>query len=323
MDNSILTTVPTFAMWAGFFAFVGFLMFLDLGILNRKNHVISAKESIYTSLFYFAISLGFGGWMWYEMGQEKASLFITGYLIELSLSMDNIFVISLILTYFKIPREYQHRVLFWGIIGVIVLRGIMIAAGAAIVAEFHEVLYFFAAFLMFTGVKMLMMKDDGSPDIGENPVLKYVKKHMRVTTKMDGDKFFTYDENPKTGKIVRYATPLFLALCVVEFVDLIFAVDSIPAILAITHDPFIVYTSNIFAILGLRSLYFALSAMISRFHYMKYALALVLIFIGSKVFLNELFDLAKFPASVSLGVTVGLLAGGILFSLYKTRGQKT
>lgn len=305
-------------MWATFFGFVGFLMFLDLGILHRKDKVIGVRESVYTTVFYMLMSLGFGGFIWWHLGLDDASLFVTGYLVEQSLSLDNVFVISLILSYFAIPRALQHRVLFWGIAGVIVLRGLMIFAGAAIVAEFHWVLYLFAAFLIVTGVKMLMMKDDGDPDIAQNPVLKFLKKRMRVTHELHGHKFFVAIKSEKTGKIVRHATPLFLALAVVEFVDLIFAVDSIPAILSITTDPFIVYTSNIFAILGLRSLYFALSAIIARFHYLKYALALVLIFIGGKVFAAGILDIEKIPAMLSLGVTVGLLAGGVIVSMLKT-----
>lgn len=306
-------------MWAVFFGIVGFLLFLDLGILHKKNHVVGIRESLLTSAGYVFISLCFGAWVWHEMGAESGSLFITGYLVEQSLSMDNIFVISLILSYFAIPKELQHRVLFWGILGVIVLRGVMIAAGVQIVTQFHWVLYIFAAFLVFTGVKMLMMKDDGEPDIGQNPVLKFLKGHIRLTHELHGDKFFVRLPHGKTGKAVLFATPLFLALAVVEFVDLIFAVDSIPAILSLTTDPYIVYTSNIFAILGLRSLYFALAVIIARFVYMKYALALVLVFIGSKVFITDMFNLTKFPAYISLGVTIGLLGGGILFSLLKTK----
>lgn len=308
-------------MWIAFFGFVTFLLFLDLGILHRKDREISIRESLLTSAGYILMSLCFGGWVWYELGSESGSLFLTGYLVEKTLSLDNIFVMSLILTYFRIPREYQHRVLFWGIIGVVVLRGIMIGVGAGLVSQFHWILYIFAAFLMFTGVKMLFMKDDHDPDIGNNLIVRFIKKHMRVTTELHGHDFVVRKPDPKTGKLATYITPLLLALIVIEFVDLIFAVDSIPAIFALTTDPYIIYTSNIFAILGLRALYFALSAVIERFAYMKYALALVLIFIGSKVFVMDILDLPKFPASLSLGVTVALLAGGVIFSLYKTKKE--
>jgi tellurite resistance protein TerC len=268
---------------------------------------------------YIFMSLCFGAWVWHELGAESGSLFITGYLVEKTLSLDNIFVMSLILSYFAIPAALQHRVLFWGIIGVIVLRGIMIGVGAGLVERFHWVLYIFAAFLMFTGLKMLFMKDGHEPDVANNPVVRIVRKYFNVTDKLHGHDFTVKLPDPNTGKLKTYITPLLLALIVIEFVDLIFAVDSIPAIFALTTDPYIIYTSNIFAILGLRALYFALSVIIARFAYMKYALALVLIFIGSKVFITDMFDLAKFPAWLSLGVTVGLLAGGVFFSLYKTR----
>lgn len=308
-------------MWVAFFVFVAFLLFLDLGILHRKDRAISIRESLLTSGGYILMSLCFGGWVWYELGPESGSLFLTGYLVEKTLSLDNIFVMSIILTYFSIPAAYQHRVLFWGILGVIVLRGIMIGVGAGLVAKFHWILYIFAAFLVFTGVKMLFMKDDHEPDVGNNMIVRFIRKHMRVTDKLEGHDFLVKKPDPVTGKMVTYMTPLLLALIVIEFVDLIFAVDSIPAIFALTTDPYIIYTSNIFAILGLRALYFALSAVIERFRYMKYALALVLIFIGSKVFIMDMLDLAKFPASVSLGVTVALLAGGVIFSLFKTKQE--
>jgi tellurite resistance protein TerC len=243
--------------------------------------------------------------------------YYTGFMIEKSLSMDNVFVIALIFSYFAIPRQYQHRVLFWGILGVIVLRAIMIALGATLVSQFSWVLYLFGAFLVFTGIKMWVIANH-VPDIASNPLLKLLKRHLRVTDGLRGNAFWVRETDPATGRLQRYATPLFLALVLVEFVDLIFAVDSVPAIFAITTDPFIVYTSNIFAILGLRALYFALAAMIHRFKYLKYALALVLVFIGSKIFLVGF--IGKLPAVVSLSVTFGLIAGGVLVSLWKTRG---
>ncbi|MCH8857349.1 MAG: TerC/Alx family metal homeostasis membrane protein, partial [Proteobacteria bacterium] len=242
----------------------------------------------------------------------------TGFMIEKSLSMDNVFVIALIFSFFAIPRLYQHRVLFWGILGVIVLRAIMIGLGATLVSQFSGVLYLFGAFLVLTGIKMWFMVDH-EPDIANNPLLKFLKKHMRVTDGLRGNAFWVREADPKTGRVERFATPLFLALLLVEFVDLIFAVDSVPAIFAITTDPFIVYTSNIFAILGLRALYFALAAMIHRFKYLKYALALVLVFIGGKIFLVGF--IGKLPALLSLGVTFGLIAGGVAVSMWKTRDR--
>jgi tellurite resistance protein TerC len=234
--------------------------------------------------------------------------------------MDNVFVIALIFGFFAIPRQYQHRVLFWGILGVIVLRAIMIALGATLVTQFSWVLYLFGAFLIVTGIKMWVIADH-VPDIANNPLLKFMKRHMRVTDGLRGNAFWVHETDPATGKIERFTTPLLLALILVEFVDLIFAVDSVPAIFAITTDPFIVYTGNIFAILGLRALYFALAAMIHRFKYLKYALALalVLVFIGSKIFLVGI--IGKMPAVISLSVTFALILGGVLVSLWKTREQ--
>jgi tellurite resistance protein TerC len=227
----------------------------------------------------------------------------------------------MIFSYFAIPRQYQHRVLLWGILGVIVLRGIMIAAGAAIVENFHWVLYIFAAFLVFTGLKMLFSSDHDANDIGNNKILKFLRKHLPVTNALHGEKFIVKEVDEKTGKLKTFVTPLFLALIMVEIADLIFAVDSIPAIFAITTDPFIVYTSNIFAILGLRALYFALAALIHRFAYLKYALAAVLVFVGSKIFVADMLGIAKIPPTVSLGVTVAILATGIIGSLWATRNE--
>ncbi|HRI76789.1 MAG: TerC family protein [Alphaproteobacteria bacterium] len=310
-------------MWAVFFGVVLFLLFLDLGVFQKKSHEIGMRESLKMSAFYISVGLLYGAWLWFELGAAQGSLYLTGFLVEKSLSLDNIFVISLVFAYFKIPRMYQHRVLFWGILGVIVLRGSTILMGATIIHKFEWVLYLFAAFLIFSGIKMLFMKhDDEDEDIGKNPVLKFFKKHMRVTNELHGDKFWVRQADEKTGKLAVFATPLFLALLVIEFVDLIFAVDSIPAIFALTTDPYIVFTSNVFAILGLRALYFALAVILVRFKYLKYALALVLVFIGSKVFVADLLDLDKIPAVVSLGVTLSLLAGGMLYSLYKTKQEE-
>ena len=245
--------------------------------------------------------------------------YYTGFFIEKALSIDNVFVISLIFTYFAIPRKYQYRALLWGIIAVIFLRGIMIAAGAAIVQEYYWVLYIFAAFLIATGVKMLFTGDQ-EMDVARNPVVRFISTHMRVTKELHNQHFFVKVPDEKTGKLVRAATPLFLALVIINLADLVFAVDSVPAIFAITTDTFIVYTSNIMAILGLRALYFALAAMVHRFHYLKYALALVLVFIGSKIFVSDfIMGGDKLPPVMSLAVTFALILGGIFYSLWKTR----
>ncbi len=306
-------------VWLVFIGIVVTLLAFDLGVLHKDDHEIDVKESLLLSAGYISVALIFGAWVTWYFGAQSGMEYYTGFLIEKSLSMDNVFVIALIFTYFAIPRLYQHRVLFWGILGVIVLRALMIGLGAALVTEASWILYLFGAFLVFTGIKMLMIANH-MPDIGNNPLLKFLRKRMRVTEKIEGNAFFVYKPDPVTGKTIRWATPLFLALCLIEFVDLVFAVDSVPAIFAITTDPFIVYTSNIFAILGLRALYFALAAMIHRFTYLKYALALVLVFIGTKIFLVGI--IGKIPPVISLTVTFGLILGGVLFSLYKTRGQE-
>ena len=306
-------------VWFVFIGIVVTLLAFDLGVLHKDDHEIDVKESLLLSAGYISVALIFGGWVTWYFGAQSGMEYFTGFLIEKSLSMDNVFVIALIFTYFAIPRLYQHRVLFWGILGVIVLRALMIGLGAALVTQMSWVLYLFGAFLVLTGIKMLMIANH-MPDIGNNPLLKFLRKRMSVTEKIEGNAFFVYKPDPVTGKTIRWATPLFLALCLIEFVDLVFAVDSVPAIFAITTDPFIVYTSNIFAILGLRALYFALAAMIHRFTYLKYALALVLVFIGTKIFLVGI--IGKFPPVISLTVTFGLILGGVLFSLYKTRGRQ-
>lgn len=317
--NDFLGT-PTW-MWAVFISLVLGLLALDLGVLHKNSKEIGIRESLLMSGFYIAIGLAFGGWIWYQSGEQSAMEYVTGFVVEKSLAMDNIFIIAMIFSYFAIPRQYQHRVLLWGILGVIVLRGIMIAGGAAIVENFHWVLYLFAAFLVFTGLKMLFSSDHDEADIGNNRILKFLRSHLPVTNALHGEKFFVKETDAATGKLKTFVTPLFLALIMVEIADLIFAVDSIPAIFAITTDPFIVYTSNIFAILGLRALYFALAALIHRFAYLKYALAAVLVFVGSKIFVADMLGIAKIPPAVSLGVTVAILATGIIGSLIATRKE--
>lgn len=309
---------PTW-FWLAFMVIVLALLVFDLGVLHRDQHAIEMRESLLLYSGYFSAGLLFGGWIWGQLGANKALEFYTGFLVEQSLSMDNVFVMAMILGFFGIPRRYQHRVLFWGILGVIVLRAIMIGLGTALVQRFDWVLYVFGAFLLLTGIKMLFSREVEHPDLAQNPVLKFLRRHIRVTDELHDGRFLVRLRDPVSGQLLRYATPLLLALVLIELADLVFAVDSVPAVFAITQDPFIVYTSNIFAILGLRALYFALAALMHRFIYLKYALALVLIFIGGKIFLHGF--IGKIPALVSLSVTFGLLAGGVLLSLLKTRNQ--
>ncbi|MBM3643125.1 MAG: TerC family protein [Alphaproteobacteria bacterium] len=306
-------------MWLAFIGIVITILALDLGVLHKGTREISMSESLWMCAGYAALAAIFGAWVWWAHGAKDGLDFFTGYVVEYSLAMDNVFAIAMIFTYFAVPREYQHRVLFWGILGVIVMRGIMIALGAALIVEFSWILYVFGAFLVLTGIKM-MLAGDKPMDLSKNPVLLWLRRHMRVTDNYHGERFFVNLPDKTSGKIVRHATPLFLCLVLVEAIDLVFAVDSVPAIFAITQDPFIVYTSNIFAIMGLRALYFALAALVHRFRYLKYALAMILVVVGAKIFAVNI--VGHVPAWLSLSVTISLLAGGILLSLWKTRGEK-
>lgn len=297
--------------WIAFFVIVIALLAFDLGVLNKKDHEISVKESLWLSAFYIAVALLFGLGVWWYRGADDALLYYTGFLVEKSLSLDNVFVFALIFSFLGIPRMYEHRVLVWGILMALVFRAIFIGFGAAAVSEWQWILWFFGAFLIYTGFKMLVAKDDDGPDFENNAAYKWMQSKMNLSKEYRGHDFW-FKENG-----VRYFTPLFVALVLINFADIIFAVDSVPAILAITQDTFIVYTSNIFAILGLRALYFALSAMIHRFHYLKYALALILVLIGVKIVLMMIG--IKLPALLTLGLTFGLLAGGVGYSLYKTK----
>jgi tellurite resistance protein TerC len=307
-------------MWLMFFGIVGALLIFDLGVLHKDQHEIGVRESLLLSAGYISVGLLFSLWIWYKMGADHATDYVTGFLIEKSLSLDNIFVIALIFSSLHIPRKYQHRVLFWGILGVIVLRGIMISLGATLVHQFEWILYVFAGFLVFTGIKILLTKkDQDEVDIANNTLIKFLKKHIRLCSDLQGQKFFIKLPDPKTGKLVWFATPLFLALVSIEAADVVFAVDSVPAIFTITTEPYIIYTSNIFAILGLRALYFALAAIIHRFEYLQMALGLVLIFIGAKVFIADFILMEKFPAALSLFITATLLGGGVIASLLKMR----
>ncbi len=315
--------------WTIFLIAIPFLIAIDLKLFNKGgDNVIGFRQSMILSAWYIAAGLAFGLVVWADLGPEKAAQYYTTYVIEKSLSLDNLFVMSLIFSAFAIPREYQHRVLIWGIIGVIILRGIMIGAGAAIVHQFEWVLFIFAAILIYTGVKMMFFDEEESAEnFEEKPLVVFLKKHFPFTTKIHGNKFLIRREKLAEdeakdikGKSVFIATPLFLVLVVIEISDVIFAVDSIPAALAITTDPFIVYTSNIFAVLGLRALFFAVENVIERFHHVKYAISFVLAFIGLKVFYNG-FSGYHIEPSVSLAITVGALAVGFIYSWINTKDQ--
>ena len=303
-------------MWVAFFLIVALMIAFDLGVLHRRSREIGVSESLRLSAFYILAGLGFGGLVWWQLGASSGVEYLTGFVVEKSLAMDNIFVIALIFGFFAIPRHLQHRVLFWGILGVILLRGVMIGLGATLVAKYEWVLFLFATFLVLTGLKMFWMADH-TPDFNRNPVLQFIRRYFPVTKRLHGSRFFVRLKTRRGTAL--FLTPLFLALVMIEICDVIFAVDSVPAIFAITTDPYIVYTSNIFAILGLRALYFALAAVLHRFAYLKQALAILLVFIGSKVFVAELLGWEKFPAEWSLGITFAILGTGIAWSLHRTR----
>src|SRR5512139_1025272 len=297
-------------LWVGFNAFVLAMLALDLGVFHRKAHVVSFKESITWTVVWVALALLFNGGVWHFAGSQKALEFFTGYLIEKSLSVDNVFVFALLFSYFAVPAQYQHKVLFWGILGALVMRAIMIALGAALITRFTWIIYVFDAFLILTGIKMVVKREEEiHPE--RNPVVRWFKQLMPVTADYREDKFFVREHG------LRMATPLFVVLLLVEFSDLIFAVDSIPAIFAVTTDPFIVYTSNVFAILGLRSLYFALAGVMDKFHYLKIGLGVVLSFVGVKMLLAH--TAYKLDTLVSLGVVVLILVTSIVVSLLLPR----
>ncbi len=270
-------------VWIFFFSVVLIALFVDIGIVNRHSHAPTRKETLGWSVVWVSLALGFNAFVFWQFGLDKAKLFFTGYLIELSLSVDNLFVILLIFTYFKVPKKYQHRVLFWGIMGALVMRMIMIFAGAALVERFHWIIYIFGAFLIYTGLSMFRGGDDNF-EPHESAIVRFATRYIRISRHYDGEKFIVVKDGVRTG------TLLLLVLITVEFTDLIFAVDSIPAIFGITTDRFIVYTSNIFAILGLRTFFFLLADLADRFHYLKYGLAFVLTFIGVKMVLPLLAE---------------------------------
>ena len=307
-------------MWSLFAAFVAAALLVDFFAMSKQGaHRVSIKEAAVWSLIWVAVSFVFMTGLWFyldsnvsrEVANTKGLEFLTGYLIEKSLAVDNIFVFLMIFGFFAVPAEYQRRVLIYGVIGAIVMRAIMILAGAWLVQEFHWILYVFGAFLVVTGIKMLMFAE-AKPDLARNPLLNGIKRHMRLTPDYRGEKFWVYENG------VRVFTPLFLVLIMIELSDLIFAVDSIPAIFAITTDPFIVFTSNIFAILGLRAMYFMLAGMADRFHLLKYGLAMVLVFVGTKMLIVDFY---KIPVGLSLGI-VGLIIATFMFaSLWVTRNK--
>ncbi|NDP22820.1 MAG: TerC family protein [Paludibacter sp.] len=291
--------------WLGFLAFVVLMLVLDLGVFNRKSHEIKIKEALLWSAVWISLALVFNYGIYLVAGKEKALEFLTGYLIEKSLSIDNLFVFIMLFTFFDVKAQYQHKVLFWGIFGALILRAIFIFAGVAIITKFHWIIYIFGAFLIYTGIKMLFHKDE-KVEPEKNPLVRLFKKFFPVTDKMHGDKFFVKINSKNV------ATPLFIVLIIIEFTDLIFAVDSIPAILAISSDTFIIFTSNVFAILGLRSLYFALAGITKYFYYLKYSLSAILVFVGLKMVIAGFY---KIPIVNSLLIIIGLLVSAILFSL--------
>jgi TerC family integral membrane protein len=306
-------------LWAGFVLVVLALLALDLGVFHRKAHAVSTREAAIWTVVWVALALLFNGtiylfWGWMMPGStstnsEAALEFLTGYLIEYSLSVDNIFVFVLIFSFFRVPAAYQHRVLFWGILGALVMRATLILAGTALIEQFHWVIYLFGAFLVFTGIRMAFQKDEElHPD--DNPLIKLFRRLMPVTSSYEGQRFFIR----RADKLM--ATPLFLVLLLAESTDLIFALDSIPAIFAVTLDPFIVFTSNVCAILGLRSLYFLLAGAVDKFHYLKLGLATILTFVGVKMILADIFHI---PIVASLLVIIGILAVAIVASLVRTR----
>jgi TerC family integral membrane protein len=291
--------------WVGFNLFVLLMLLLDLGVLHRKSRIMGVKEAAAWSLFWVALAAGFAGLVYFLRGSRPTLEFITGYVLEQSMSVDNLFVFLVLFQYFRVPREHQYKVLFWGIIGALVMRLAFILIGVSIIQKFHFVIYLFGALLVYTGYRLLSEEErEVHPE--KNPVLKLFRKRFPVTEQYEGEKFFV----ERSGR--RFATPLFLVLLVVETTDVIFAVDSIPAILAVTRDPFIVYTSNVFAILGLRSWYFALAGFMELFHYLNYGLAVILMFVGVKMLGSHYFEL---PITITLSIIVGILALSIAASI--------
>ena len=296
--------------WVGFNIFILGLLALDLFVFHRKAHEVKPKEAAFWSVVWVMIALAFNYGVYHFRGREAGLEFLTGYLIEKALSVDNIFVFVLIFSYFNVPPKYQHRVLFWGILGALIMRGAMIGAGAYLISHFHWIIYVFGAFLVFTGIRMATQNEHAiEPEA--NPVIRLIRRFYPVTNIYHGQSFFVKEPGP-SGVVQWVATPLFVVLVLVETTDLIFAVDSIPAIFAVTKDPFIVYTSNVFAILGLRALYFLLAGVIHKFHFLKLGLSIVLVFVGAKMLLADIY---KVPITLSLGVIALVLIASVVLSL--------
>lgn len=301
------------SFWIGFNVVVLILLALDLFVFHRKTHVVKIKEALLWSVFWIALSLAFNVFIYYWKGSGPALEFLTAYLIEKSLSVDNLFVFILIFNFFKVPAAFQHKILFWGVLGALFFRAIFILVGVALLAKFHFIIYILGGFLIFTGIKMATSSGDDDLDPEANPVIKFVSRYIPVTNRHYGPKFFVRIDK------TLFATPLFLVLIMVETTDIVFAADSIPAILAISKDPFIVYTSNVFALLGLRALYFALAGIMQLFHYLHYGLSLILVFIGLKLVLSDVYHLNMV---VALGVVAFILATSIILSLVFPKKNK-
>jgi tellurite resistance protein TerC len=316
-----IDSIGTPSLYLGFTLLVVVLLAVDFLVLKTQgSHRVGVKEAAGWSVVWIAIALSFGAWFWWyldghfgrEVANTKGLEYLTGYLIEKSLAVDNVFVWITIFSFFAVPPEFQKRVLLYGVLGAILMRAVLIYAGAALLAEYHWIMYLFGGFLVLTGVKMLLFAGS-EPDLDKNPILKWMRGHLRITNEHHGEKFFVRQSG------LLYATPLFLVLVLVEFTDLVFAVDSIPAIFAVTSDPFIVFTSNIFAILGLRAMYFLLADMAGRFHLLKYGLAFILMFIGVKMLL---LDVYKIPVGIALGVVAAILVASVVASLATTRSKE-
>lgn len=300
------------AEWIGFGAIIAIMLTLDLGVFHKKTHKVSIKESLIWTAVWITLAMLFNFWVYKTMGSQKGLEFFTGYVIEKCLSIDNIFVMSMIFGYFKVPSQYQHRVLFWGVLGALVFRLIFIIAGVALIQKFSWMIFVFGAFLIYTGIKMLKDEEEAI-DLDKSVIVRFVKKFGNITPNFDGEKFIT-----KGADGVKHFTPLFLVLIMIEATDVIFAVDSIPAILAITPDPYIVFTSNVFAILGLRSLYFAINGVMEMFEYINYALCGILVFVGFKMIISHWYHV---PVGASIGVIFTFVITSIIASIYFPRSK--
>ncbi len=313
MDSFFEILTHKYVLWGGFNLLVLALLALDLGVFHRKDHKITVKEGLLWSIIWILVALAFNAVVYFWRGQQIALQFFTGYLIERSLSIDNIFVFLLIFTYFRVPDEYQYKVLFWGILGALIMRGLFIGIGVALISLFHWVIYIFGAFLIITGIRMGLTKDKHiEPE--KNPILKLVRKFLPISKNYVAGHFFTQIRGG------LYATPLFVVLIVIETTDVVFAVDSIPAIFGITLDPFVVYSSNVFAILGLRAMYFAIAGLMDMFHYLKYGLSAILTFVGIKMLISGLYEM---PDLLALGIIAALMSISILLSVFFPQKSKS